>query len=79
MNNATGLLTAALDGFGIGFIAEDLAQSALAGGQLLRVLPDYDTPSRPMHLLFPADRRPTTKLRSLVDLVVRELGLRPAT
>ena len=74
-NNATALLAAALDGFGIAFIAEDLAQSALAGGQLVRILPDFETPSRPMHLLFPADRRQTTKLRSFVDLVVQQLGL----
>ncbi|AMO95287.1 putative transcriptional regulator domain protein [Collimonas fungivorans] len=40
----------------------------------MRILPDFDTPSRPMHLLFHADRRQTTKLRSFVDLVTRELG-----
>ncbi len=74
VNNAAALLCAALEGFGVAFIAEDLARSAIAGGQLVRILPAFDTPSRPMHLLFHADRRPTTKVRSFVDLVTRELG-----
>lgn len=74
VNNAAALLTAALEGFGIAFIAEDLAWSSIASGRLARILPDFDTPSRPMHLLFHADRRQTTKLRSFVDLVTRELG-----
>lgn len=73
-NNANALLAAALEGFGIAFIAEDLARSALAAGTLVRVLQDVETLSRPMHLLFQADRRQTTKLRSFIDLVVQELG-----
>jgi len=73
-NNANALLAAALEGFGIAFIAEDLARSGLAAGQLVRVLPDFDPLSRPMHLLFQADRRQTTKLRSFIDLVVQEIG-----
>lgn len=78
VNNATALLAAALDGFGIAFIAEDLARSRIAGGTLVRILPDFEPPSRPMHLLFHADRRQTTKLRSFIDVVVQELGADPA-
>ena len=74
VNNASALLAGALAGFGVAYIAEDLARSALATGALVRVLPDYDTPSRPMHLLFHVDRRLTTKVRSFVDMVLRELG-----
>lgn len=73
VNNAGALLASALEGFGIAYIAEDLARSSIATGALVRVLPDYDTPSRPLHLMFHADRRMTTKLRSFVDMVVREL------
>ena len=78
VNNATALLAAALDGFGIAFIAEDLARSRIADGTLVRILPDFEPPSRPMHLLFHADRRQTTKLRSFIDVVVRDLGADPA-
>src|SRR4051812_25945908 len=72
-NNANALLAAAGEGLGIAFIAEDLARSDLANGRLVRVLADFDTRSRPMHLLFQADRRQTTKLRSFVDAVVEEI------
>jgi DNA-binding transcriptional LysR family regulator len=57
VNNAAALLSGALAGFGIAFIAKDLARSSIASGQLVRVLPELETPSRPMYLLFHADRR----------------------
>ena len=75
VNNATALLHAALDGFGIAFIAEDLARASLSSGRLVRVLPDYETPSRPMHLLFHPDRRRTPKLKTFIDEVVAQFGL----
>ncbi len=75
VNNAAALLTAAREGLGISLLAEDLAHASIASGVLVRILPGFDIPSRPMHLLFHADRRLTTKLRSFVDLVSRELGL----
>jgi DNA-binding transcriptional LysR family regulator len=43
----------------------------LASGRLVTVLPDYEPPSRPMHLLLAPDRRPTPTLRSFIDFVVR--------
>lgn len=74
VNDAKALLSAAIDGFGIVLIAEDLARDPLLSGQLVRVLPDYDTPARPMHLLFLADRRQTPKLKSFIDTAVIAFG-----
>ena len=74
VNNASALLAGALEGYGIAYIAEDLARSSIATGALVRVLPEHEAPSRPMHLLFHADRRLTSKLRSFVDTVTQELG-----
>lgn len=76
VNNAAALLQAALDGFGIAFVAEDLARASLSDGRLVRVLPDHETPSRRMHLLFHPDRRRTPKLRSFIDEVVEQFGAR---
>ncbi|MCB8877804.1 LysR family transcriptional regulator [Acidisoma silvae] len=70
LNDAKGLLSAAIDGFGIVLIAEDVVRQALAAGQLVRILPDFETPSRPMHIVFRPDRRLTPKLRSFIDAVV---------
>ena len=79
VNNATALLHAALDGFGIAFIAENLARAALLSGQLVRILPNYETPSLPMHLLFHAERRQTAKLKSFIEAVVHEFGPQEAS
>ena len=74
LNDAKALLSAVRDGFGIVLIAEDLVREALSSGRLVRVLPDYETPSRPMHLVFLADRRQTPKLRSFIDFAVKAFG-----
>ena len=74
LNDAKALLHAALDGFGIVLIAEDMVRGALAAGQLVRVLPDFEAPSRPMHLLFLSDHRQAPKLRSFIDAAVQAFG-----
>jgi DNA-binding transcriptional LysR family regulator len=74
VNDDKALLVAALDGFGIAFIAEALAREGLRSGRLIEVLPDYETPSRPIHLIYHPDRRQTTKLKSLISIVLSELG-----
>jgi DNA-binding transcriptional LysR family regulator len=74
LNDAKALLVAALSGFGIAFIAEDLAREDLRTGRLVRVLPDYETPSRPIHLIYHPGRRQTPKLKSFIATVTRELG-----
>ncbi|MGV2292344.1 LysR substrate-binding domain-containing protein [Trinickia sp. YCB016] len=74
VNDAKALLTAALEGFGIAFIAEDLAREGLRSGRLIKVLPDYDTPSRPIHLIYHPDRRQTPKLKSFIAAMVSELS-----
>ncbi|WP_419728722.1 LysR substrate-binding domain-containing protein [Lichenicola sp.] len=74
VNTAQALLTAALDGFGIGLIAEDLVADALQSGRLVRVLGDYQTPGRPVHMLTQPDSRQTPKLQSFVALVLDTLG-----
>lgn len=71
VNDAKALMAATIDGFGIVLIAEDLVRQALAAGQVVRILPEFETPSRPMHLLFRPDRRQTPKLRSFIDAIVR--------
>ena len=76
VNNAMALMSAALDGFGVVLLAEDLVREALRSGQLVKILPAFEAPSRPMHLLFHADRRPTPKLRSFIDAAVREFAPR---
>ncbi|QKE89289.1 hypothetical protein HN018_03915 [Lichenicola cladoniae] len=74
VNDARVLRDAAITGWGIIIQGERLVAGDLASGRLVRVLPDRDGEVRPMHLLFPAARPLTSKLRSFVDLVAQEFG-----
>lgn len=65
VNDGNALLHAALNGFGIALGAEIAVREDLATGRLVRVLPGYDGPSRPMHLIYAADRRPIPEAASL--------------
>ncbi len=73
VNNAAALLSCALDGFGIAFIAGDLVRSAIAGGQWVRIVTAFDT-HRGHALAVSCRSALTSKLRSFVDLITRELG-----
>lgn len=68
------LLHAAIEGFGITLGPVSVLDGEIAAGRLVRVLVDYEGPARPMHVLYPAGRRPTVKIRSFVDAIVEEFG-----
>lgn len=72
------LLPLALAGFGIMLQPVELVSDALARGQLVQLLPQYTAPGRPFHLLYPADRRMTPKLRSFIDFALQTFGDREA-
>jgi DNA-binding transcriptional LysR family regulator len=74
-NSAAALLQAALSGFGLALLAEDLVRPHLSTGRLVQVLPNYETPPRPIHLLFHPDRRQTPKLKSFINMAVEHLGV----
>jgi len=74
VNDAKALLAAALDGFGIAMIAEELARDFLTSGRLVRIMPDYEVPTRPMHLVYLGDGRQTPKLRCFIDAAVEAFG-----
>lgn len=70
INNGEALRAAAIAGAGIVMQPEVLLEEDVTAGRLVRILPDVEAPSRPIHLIYPQDRRPTPKLRSFVDFVV---------
>ena len=75
-NDWKALLHAAKAGFGVTLGPESVLDAEIAAGYLVRVLPDYEGPARPMHVLYPAGRRPTVKVRSFVDAIIEEFGIR---
>jgi DNA-binding transcriptional LysR family regulator len=72
--NWQALLRAALDGEGIVTGPDGILNEEIAAGRLVRLLTDYDTPERPIWLLYPAARRLTAAMRSFVEAVRAELG-----
>jgi DNA-binding transcriptional LysR family regulator len=64
-NIGEALRQAALSGWGIVLQARELTAEDVAAGRLVRVLPEWDPPRRPMHLLFAPDRGsgPSSSLR----------------
>ncbi|MFI8743041.1 LysR family transcriptional regulator [Stutzerimonas sp. R75] len=67
VNESRALVSAALEGFGIVLGPEDFLTPALRSGELVRLLAEYETPSRPMHLLYTANRQRTVKVRHFID------------
>jgi DNA-binding transcriptional LysR family regulator len=61
------VLDAALAGFGLAYVPEDLAQPHLAEGRLERVLEDWCPPWSGYHLYYPSRRQPSAAFALLVD------------
>lgn len=66
-DNAFQLLDAALAGFGLAYVPEDLAQPHIAKGRLKRVLQDWCPPYPGYHLYYPSRRQLTAAFALLVD------------
>jgi DNA-binding transcriptional LysR family regulator len=74
VNESRALLSAALDGFGIVLGPLIFLEPALRSGELVRVLPDYEAPSRPLHMLYTGSRQRTAKLRRFIDAALARFG-----
>jgi DNA-binding transcriptional LysR family regulator len=75
-NSWKALLHAAIEGFGVTVGPESVLAGEIAAGRLVHILPDYQGPARPMHVAYPAGRRPTAKVRHFVEAMLAEFGPR---
>ncbi|MDP1650113.1 MAG: LysR substrate-binding domain-containing protein [Rubrivivax sp.] len=70
--------SAGLDGLGIIVLAEFVASHHLASGALVRVLPGWQCPSLPLHLVTPTTRKRAARVQAFMDwahaLLLRRLG-----
>lgn len=64
---------AAAQGLGIAFVISDLAQPAIARGELVTLLDDWTPPFSGYHIYYPSRRLLPSGVRAFVDLV-REIG-----
>jgi DNA-binding transcriptional LysR family regulator len=73
-NHGEAMLAIAKAGMGVMLQPLELVRAELDSGSLVRVLPEYSAPTRPMHILYAPDRRLTPKLRSFIDFAVGTFG-----
>jgi DNA-binding transcriptional LysR family regulator len=66
-NGTTQMLNAALAGFGLAYVPEELAQPHVDRGRLKRVLEDWCQPYSGYHLYYPSRRQSSTAFTLLVD------------
>jgi DNA-binding transcriptional LysR family regulator len=66
-NGTAQMLNAALAGFGLAYVPEDLAQPHLAKGRLKRVLEDWCPPFSGYHLYYPSRRQSSAAFALVVD------------
>lgn len=67
VNNAAAAIDAALRGHGLIQARSYQVAEAVAAGRLVRLLPDWEEPAVPAHLLFPAERAAKGAVRALID------------
>jgi DNA-binding transcriptional LysR family regulator len=69
-NNGEALRQAALAGLGIVLQPEVLLEHDIEQKRLIRVLPTWSLPERPMHVVYVADRQATPKRQCFIDFIV---------
>jgi len=71
-------LRAAVDGLGIAYTLEAMAELFLRSGQLIRVLEDYSPCVEGLFLYYPGHRQVPAALRALIDMIRETRGSAPA-
>jgi DNA-binding transcriptional LysR family regulator len=66
-NGTPQMLSAALSGFGLAYLPEDLAQPHIAKKRLVRVLKDWCQPYTGYHLYYPSRRLPSAAFALMVE------------
>jgi len=70
-------ISTALAGWGLARVLSYQIGPALASGELVAVLEDYEPPPIPVHVVYPGGRRAPAKVRAFVDLAVGRLRANP--
>jgi DNA-binding transcriptional LysR family regulator len=78
VNNTDLAVRAAVDGLGIAYTIEALAEPFLRAGQLVRVLEDWSPSFEGLFLYYPGHRQVPAALRALIDMIRTARGSQPA-
>lgn len=70
VNDAENYVVSALKGCGLIQLPRFHVEGALASGQLMEVLPDWEKPAMPIHLVYPHRRQLSPRVRVFIDWLV---------
>jgi len=65
-NSSEVLRSAVAAGMGIGYLPTWLFEDELASGEVVRLMPDWESPRSPIHLVSPPERKHSAKVRAFV-------------
>ncbi|MGV8938658.1 MAG: LysR substrate-binding domain-containing protein [Allorhizobium sp.] len=74
VNDARSYMTAALNGLGVAPVPYFMALEYLSKGELVQVLPDWQSEPIPLYIVYPPNRHLSNKVRVFVDWLVRLLA-----
>ncbi|MDB5407455.1 MAG: transcriptional regulator [Rhodospirillales bacterium] len=69
VNDPDSAVRAAIDGLGIAYLIEALAEPFLRSGQLVRALEDWSPSFEGLFLYYPGRRQVPGALRALIDMI----------
>jgi len=75
-NSSEVMRVAMNSGMGIGYLPDWLLEQEIKEGSIQRVMPNWDAPRSPIHLVSPPQRRHSTKVKAFGDFVAAHLGSR---
>ena len=61
--------SAITSGMGIGYAPTWLFESELVNGEVVRLMPDWESPHSPIHLVSPPERKHSAKVKAFVEHV----------
>ena len=70
-NSSEVIRSSVISGMGIGYSPTWLFESELASGEVVRVMPGWDSPQSPIHLVSPPERKHSAKVKAFFEHVVR--------
>ncbi|MET3106386.1 DNA-binding transcriptional LysR family regulator [Oxalobacteraceae bacterium GrIS 2.11] len=74
-SNSSGVVRAAvLTGMGIGYLPGWLFDAELASGEVVQLMPDWETPQTPIHAVSPPERRHSAKARAFIQHISAALN-----
>jgi len=76
-NSSEVMRAAIVAGMGVGYAPDWLVEAELASGELERLMPDWEAPEAPVHLVSPPERRHSARVRAFAEFLARRLAQPP--